>query len=211
MIRVLIADDEVLLRDSIGYILDNDDEIKVVGLSGDGDEVISMCKALLPDIVLMDIRMPSKNGIRASEVIKKDFPNIKIIMLTTYENLDNIMESFIVGVDGYILKNVNHFDIILTVKCVYRNLTVIHESVKLAMIERFKLMMDFKSEYKDVLSDREIRIIKNIAKGKSNKEIADILNYSEGTIKNNVSKILEKLNLDDRIQIAIFAIENGVL
>ncbi len=211
MINVIIADDEILLRESIGFILDNDDDINVVGLAGDGEEAIELCKELEVDVILMDIKMPNKDGINAAKMIKKLFPNIKIIMLTTFEGVENITESFVIGADGYILKNVNHEDIILSIKCVYRNLTVIHESVKKIMIDRFKILIDFKSNYKDILNDREIRIIKNIAKGKSNKQIASILNYSEGTIKNNVSKILEKLELDDRIQIAIFAIENDIV
>ncbi len=211
MIDVIIADDEILLRESLGFILNNDDTIHVVGLAKDGDEVLELSKKLKPDVILMDIKMPHNDGINSAKIIKNLFPNIKIIMLTTFESVDNITESFVIGADGYILKNVNHEDIILAIKCVYRNLTVIHESVKKIMIDRFKISIDFKSNYKEILNDREIRIIKNIAKGKSNKEIASILNYSEGTIKNNVSKILEKLELDDRIQIAIFAIENDIV
>ncbi len=210
MIRVLVADDEKLLRDAIGYILNQEEDMRLVGLTGDGDEVIKKCKIEKPDVILMDIKMPTKNGIKAAKEIKKEFPKIKIIMLTTFENLDDIMEAFVYGVDGYILKEVTHEDIPLIIRCAYRNLTVIHESVKQAMTDRFKLMLDFKSDYKDILTDREIKIIKNIALGKTNKEIAQLLNYSEGTIKNNVSKILEKLNLDDRFKIAAFAIKNQI-
>lgn len=211
MIRVLLADDQVLLRESIGYILGNEEEIEIVGMAENGREVIEKCKELKPDIILMDIEMPKMSGVHATSIIKEEYPEVKVIILTTFENADNIMESFVANVDGYIVKNINHEDLILTIKCVQSGLTVIHESVKKIMVERFKGLIDYKSQYEDVLTQKEINIVKLIAKGSSNKEIAKALNYSEGTIKNNVSKILEKLNMTDRIQIAIFAMEHGIL
>lgn len=211
MISVLLVDDQVLLRESIGYILDSEDEIKIVGQAGNGNEAIEKCKELMPDIILMDIEMPQMNGVQAAKIIKEEFPKTKVIILTTFENSDNIMESFVVNVDGYIVKNINHEDLILTIKCVYSGLTVIHESVKKIMIERFMGLINYKSQYEELLSPKEINIVKLIAKGASNKEIANELNYSEGTIKNNVSKILEKLEMTDRIQIAIFAMEHGII
>jgi DNA-binding NarL/FixJ family response regulator len=211
MIKVVIADDQILLRESIGYILDNDDEITVVGMAGNGNEAIHICEKLRPDVVLMDIEMPDLNGVYATKMLKDKNKDIKIIILTTFENPDNIMESFMSDADGYIVKNINHKDLILTIKCVYSGLTVIHESVKRIMIDRFKGVVDFKSRYEDTLTKKEIDIVKLIAKGNSNKEIASTLNYSEGTIKNNITKILEKLEMSDRIQIAIFAMENGLV
>lgn len=211
MIRILLADDQVLLRESIGYILDSEEDMEIVGMAGDGQEAIEKCKILNPDIILMDIEMPSLNGVHASKIIKEKNKSVKVIILTTFENADNIMESFVANVDGYIVKNINHEDLILTIKCVNAGLTVIHESVKKIMIERFKGLIDYKSKYQELLSKKDIKIVELISKGFSNKEIASALNYSEGTIKNNVSKILEKLEMTDRIQIAIFAMENGIV
>lgn len=211
MIKVLLVDDQVLLRESIGYILDDDQEISIIGMAGNGSEAIEKCKKLHPDVVLMDIEMPKMSGVHAAKIIKENCPETKVIILTTFENSDNIMESFVANVDGYIVKNINHEDLNLTIKCVQSGLTVIHKSVKKIMIERFKGLIDYKSQYEDVLTPKEISIVKLIAKGASNKEIANALNYSEGTIKNNVSKILEKLEMTDRIQIAIFAMEHGIL
>lgn len=211
MIKVAIADDQRLLRESLAYILDNDEEIHVVDGASNGEEALELCKRLSPDIILMDIEMPVMDGVSATKKIKENYPNIKVIVLTTFENADNIMESFIVGADGYIVKNINHKDLVLTVKCVASGLCVIHQSVKEIMINRFKGLSEYKSKYQDKLSEKDIDIIKLIATGKSNKEIAVQLNYSEGTIKNNVSKILEKLEVADRMQIAIFAIENGIV
>ncbi len=211
MIQVIIADDQVLLRESIGYILNNDEEIHVVGMAESGDEAIQKCEYKRPDIVLMDIEMPGTDGVEATKYIKDRWPEIKVIILTTFENPDNIMESFVAKADGYIVKNITHKDLVLTIKCVYSGLTVIHKSVKDIMIDRFKGIVDYKMNYIDILSKKEIEIVRLIAKGNSNKEIAATLNYSEGTIKNNVSKILEKLDMSDRMQIAIFAMENGMI
>lgn len=211
MIKVVLAEDQILLRESIAYILDNDEDIKVVGMAGDGNEVVSICEESKPDIILMDIEMPGFNGISATKIIKEKYRDVKVIVLTTFDNPNNVMESFVVGADGYIIKNINHNDLILTIKCVYSGLIVIQESVKQIIIDRFKGLMNYKSKYENVLSEKEIEIIKLIAKGFSNKEIAVALSYSEGTIKNNVSRILEKLKMADRMQIAIFAMENGIV
>lgn len=211
MINVVLADDQNLFKESIAYILNHDDEINVVGQASDGIQAITLCENLNPDVILMDIEMPGLDGVSATKKIKEKNSNIKIIILTTFENPDNIMESFIARADGYIVKDISYKDLILTVKCVYSGLTVIHESVKQIIIDRFKGLSNYKSQYKDILTEKEVEIIKLIATGSSNKEIAVNLNYSEGTIKNYVSKILYKLNMSDRMQIAIFAMENGIV
>jgi len=211
MIRVILVDDQLLLRESISYLLENDKEIEVVGMGENGYEAIELCQKFNPDVILMDIEMPKLDGVSATKKIKESFPKVKIIILTTFENPDNIMESFVNDADGYIVKNISHKDLVRTIKCVNNGLTVIHKSVKKIMIDRFRGLADYKSKYKDLLTEREIEIIKRIAAGCSNKEIALDLSYSQGTIKNNVSKILDKLNMSDRMQIAIFAIENGIV
>ena len=211
MINVVLADDQNLFKESIAYILDNDDEINVIGQACDGTQVITLCEKLKPDVVLMDIEMPGLDGVNATKIIKENCSNIKVIILTTFENPDNVMESFVAKADGYIVKDISYKDLVLTVKCVYRGLTIIHESVKQIIVDRFKGFSNYKSQYKDILTEKEVEIIKLISIGCSNKEIASNLNYSEGTIKNYVSKILYKLNLSDRMQIAIFAMENGIV
>lgn len=211
MIRVIIADDQVLLRESIAYILNNEEDIEVIAMASDGKEALELCKTHKPDIVIMDIQMPEMNGVAATKAIKEVLPDTKVMILTTFEDPDNIMESFVVKADGYIVKNICHGDLVLTIKCVNSGLTVIHESVKQIMVERFKGMMEYKTQYEELLSDKEVQIVRHIATGKSNKEIAAVMNYSEGTIKNNISRILDKLDMSDRMQVAIFAIENGIV
>jgi DNA-binding NarL/FixJ family response regulator len=148
--------------------------------------------------------------VKATSIIKKQHSDIKVIILTTFENPDNIMASFVADADGYIVKNISHKNLSRTIKCVYNDLTVIHKSVKKIMVERFKGLSNYNTEYKDILTEREFQIIKLIASGSTNKDIATELGYSHGTIKNQVSILLDKLQLSDRIQIAIFAIENGL-
>lgn len=211
MIRVIIADDQILLRESIAYILNSEEDIEVIAMASDGNEAIDLCMRHKPDLVIMDIEMPGMNGVNATKVIKEKLPDSKVIILTTFEDPDNIMESFVVKADGYIVKNICHSDLVLTLRCVHAGLTVIHESVKQIMVERFKGMMEYKTQYEEILTDKEVDIVRHIATGKSNKEIASAMNYSEGTIKNNISRILDKLQVSDRMQVAIFAIENGIV
>ena len=211
MIRVVLVDDQLLLRESIAHLLENDDLIEVVAMGANGNDAIKLCAAYNPDIILMDIEMPELDGVSATRIIKEKYKHIKVIILTTFENPDNIMESFANDADGYVVKNISHKDLVRAIKCVNNGLTVIDKSVKKIMMDRFKGLTDYKSKYEDILTEREINIVKYIAVGLSNKEIAAELSYSQGTIKNNVSKILEKLNMSDRIQIAIFAIENGMV
>lgn len=211
MIKVVLVDDQLLLRESIGHLLENDPEIDVVAMGENGKEAIELCQIHQPDIVLMDIEMPEMDGIEATKIIKESYHELKVIILTTFDNPDNIMEAVVNDADGYIVKNISHKDLVRSIKCVNNGLTVIHKSVKEIMMNRFKGLSDYKSKYENLLTSREIEIVKSIAEGLSNKEIAGKLSFSQGTIKNNISKILEKLEMSDRIQIAIFAIENGIV
>ncbi len=211
MIKIMLVDDEKLLRDSLGYILSTEKDIHVVAMVENGIEAIKMCQEHKPDLVLMDIEMPGGDGVTATRKIKEKCPDTKIIILTTFENPDNIMEAFIAKADGYIVKDIRQGDLIYTIRCVVAGLTVIHDSVRNIMVNRFKGLMDRQSVYADVLNERDTEIIKLIAKGQTNKEIGGELGYSEGTIKNNISRLLVKLDMTDRMQIAIFAMENGIM
>jgi DNA-binding NarL/FixJ family response regulator len=211
MINVILVDDQLLLRESIAMLLENDDEIKVLAMGTNGYEAISLCEHYHPDVMLIDIEMPELNGVSATKIIKEKYPEVKIMILTTFENPDNIMEAFINDADGYIVKNISHKDLVRSIKCVNNGLTVIHKSVKEIMMGHFKGLSGHKVRYQDLLSEREIEIVKLISSGLCNKEIAAELNFSLGTIKNNISKILEKLEMSDRMQIAIFAIENRIM
>ncbi len=210
MIRIMIVDDQMLLRKSLGQIISIDEEISVVSMVSTGREAIDACERLKPDIIMMDIEMPQMNGIVALKIIKEKYPDTKVIILTTFDNQENIISSFIAKADGYITKDIEPQELITTIKCVNYGLTVIHKSVKDMMVEKFEKLAIQKKAYTSVLSVEEIDMIKSIVDGKSNKAIAQTFNYSEGTVKNKVSRIYEKLHISDRLQLAVFAVENGI-
>lgn len=210
MIRIMIVDDQMLLRKSLGQIISTDEEISVVKMASTGKEAIEACEILKPDIVMMDIEMPKMNGIVALKIIKEKYPETKVIILTTFDNKENIISSFLGKADGYITKDIEPQELITTIKCVNYGLTVIHKSVKEMMVEEFEKLSRKSKAYTDVLNAEEIDMIKSIVDGKSNKAIAQVFNYSEGTVKNKVSKIYDKLHISDRLQLAVYAVENGI-
>ncbi len=209
MIKVIIADDQVLLRKSLGRLISIDEEINVVSMAENGREAIEQCEKHRPDIIMMDIEMPRMSGIDALKIIKKKYPNTKVIILTTFDNRENIIASFLAKADGYITKDIGPQELITTIKCVNYGLTVIHKSVKEIMVDKFEKLANKSKSYTDVLSIEEIDMIKLIVDGKSNKDIGGVFNYTEGTIKNKVSRIYKKLGISDRLQLAVYAVENG--
>lgn len=216
MIKVMLADDQALLRSSLKYILQRDNEIEVVCEASNGIEVLKECKKNDVDVILLDIIMPEKDGIETAKEVKEFYPEIKVIMLTTFENIENIMESFLAGADGYIVKDIAPDELVMVVKCVNKGLCVIHESVQELMIKSFNNVLNrnisVNVEMGDVeISNTEREIVRLVAQGKNNKEIAQILNFAEGTIKNKITRLLDKLDLRDRLQIAIFAIEHSLI
>jgi DNA-binding NarL/FixJ family response regulator len=158
----------------------------------------------------MDIEMPEMDGISALKIIKEKYKDTKVIILTTFENTENIVDAFLAEADGYITKDIDCDELIATIKCVNYGLTVIHKSVKKIMVDKFTRVSEGKKNYQNLLTSEEIEIVRGIVNGKSNKELSGILNYTEGTIKNKVSKIYDKLNISDRLQLAVFAVENGI-
>lgn len=208
--KVIIADDQALLRKSLGQIISTDDEIEQIQTVSNGKEAVEMCCKHRPDIILMDIEMPEMDGISAMKSIKENCPKTKVIILTTFDNKENIVSSFLAQADGYITKDISPEELIATIKCVNFGLTVIHKSVKDIMVEKFEKLRMGTSDCVQRLSEEEILIVKFIVQGLGNKEIGKRLNYSEGTVKNKVSAIYGKLNLSDRVQLAVYAVENGI-
>jgi DNA-binding NarL/FixJ family response regulator len=210
LINIIIADDQVLLRRSLSHLISSDPEINVYCTVASGKEAIENCDLYKPDIILMDIEMPEMDGISALKIIKEKYKDTKVIILTTFENTENIVDAFLAEADGYITKDIDCDELIATIKCVNYGLTVIHKSVKKIMVDKFTRVSEGKKNYQNLLTSEEIEIVRGIVNGKSNKELSGILNYTEGTIKNKVSKIYDKLNISDRLQLAVFAVENGI-
>ena len=209
MIRVVIADDQMLLRKSLSKLINIDENIEVVGTVSTGSEAVEICKKEAIDIILMDIQMPELDGISAMRIIKENHPNIKVIMLTTFDSSENIINSFLSRADGYITKDIGYDELITIIKCVNYGITAIHESVKEIMIGKFSQTY-LKKDYKNVLSKEEIKLTKLIVSGETNKDIAEKLNYSESTIKAKTSKVYDKLQVADRLSLVKYAVENGL-
>jgi len=216
MIKVLIADDQELIRDSLELLIASDSRFEVVGSTANGRETINQTRLLKPDIILMDIRMPELNGIECVKIIKEIDSSIKIIILTTFDNEEYIYDSLKNGADGFLLKGISKKDLIQSIETVFRGGASIEPQTAQKVFKLFGKMaksyfINQPKEDIDELSSLELRIIQLIGRGCSNKEIINEINLSEGTIRNYISQILKKLDLRDRTQIAIFAIQSGVM
>lgn len=211
-IKILIVDDEKLIRDGLKIILSTYEDLEVVGLCEEGYEALEFCRENPVDIILMDIRMPKCDGVLGTRIIKEEFEDIKILILTTFSDMEYIQEALKYGASGYLLKDSSYDLIYEGIKAAIKGNIVVHPEIAdkiLSNIPRDRENMKKVKKYN--LTDREITIIKEIAKGLTNKEIGEKLYLSEGTIKNNISNILSKLHLRDRTQIAIFAFKNNLV
>lgn len=207
-IRVIIVDDDRIVRESMGIILSMDKEIEIKGTFSNGDEAFNFCRENNVDVVLMDIRMPVCDGVAGTKKIKELNPNINVIILTTFNDDNYISQALKNGASGYLLKNISPDKIMEAIKVVNSGSMLIHPeaAARLTGMLNKKEEVNF-SEYN--LNVNEIEIIKLIADGYTNKEIADRVFLSEGTVKNKISEILGKLGLRDRTQIAIFYLKGG--
>lgn len=201
--NIIIADDDKLVCQALKTILESDDEIKVSAIGNNADEAVELYKEYNPDIILMDIRMGEKNGIEAGKLIAAENPGARILFLTTFADNEYIIEALKLGAKGYLLKQ-NFESIIPSVKAVYSGQNVYGDEIvaKLSTVSGEEERENPFEKYN--LTDRERAIIEKVADGLSNKEIAEELFLGEGTVRNYLSIILEKLNLRDRTQLAIF-------
>lgn len=213
-IKVILVDDEKLVRTGMNMILNTFDDIEVISTAQNGEEALMECRKQKPDVVLMDVRMPKCDGVLGTKIIKKAFPDVKILILTTFNDVEYIHEALKYGASGYLLKDSDYDLIYEGIKGCFKGNVIIHPEVASKIINE---NMDYnkKSNLEEIksknnLTDKEINIIKEIAKGLSNKEIGEVLFLSEGTIKNNISIILCKLSLRDRTQLTIFAFKNNI-
>ncbi len=206
MIKVLITEDKRLIGEGFKFIIESDEEIKVVGLALNGYEALELCKIHKPDLVLMDLKMPCCDGIEGTKLIKSFSANIKVLVLTTFDDDEMVSEALKNGADGYILKDINAEKLISTIKGTAKGLNVIDENVYQNIVNKFNQPDNQKPEH--ALTDREIRLIELVVYGKSNKEIAAKLAITEGRVKNIITNILSKLGLSDRTSLAVYAVKN---
>ncbi len=214
MIKVMLVDDQTMLRQSLKFIIEQDSKIEVVGLAGNGKEAFELCREVLPDVVLMDIMMPECDGVEGTRLIKSKYPSVKVIILTTFNNDENVKNALKNGAAGYILKDLDPDDLILAIKSVAKGMSIMHQNVFDSVVKRVNEEEEKapeKTKSAVHLTDREISVIRLIVDGKSNKEIGAILFITEGSVKNVVTGILEKIGLKDRTQLAVYAVKNHLV
>lgn len=207
MIRVVVADDHSLIREGLTKLLELEVDIEVLGEAGDGQGAINLARRFRPDVVLMDINMPVTDGITATKVIKKEFPNTRIIALTVYED-EQVVEMVKAGVSAYILKDVAAQELMTTIRRVMDGSVFIHPRVANRVV---KELSSERRRYENKLTRRERDILEMLVKGNSNKEIAELLYISEKTVKNHLTNIFRKLSVKDRTQAAVYALRNGLV
>jgi len=213
MIKVLIADDQELIRHSLQIVLSSKQNIEVTDAVADGLEVIRSVRKNKPDVILMDIRMPKMDGVQCTKIIKENYPEIKIIILTTFDDDEYIYDALKYGASGYLLKGVSMDELVNAIQTVHSGRAMINPDIATKVLRLFSQMakadffIDTGKKSEQELTRTEWKIIEQIEYGLSNKEIADALNLSEGTVRNYISTILNKLKLRDRTQLAIWAIQ----
>lgn len=207
-INVLLADDHMMVREGIHQLLELEDNINVVGEAGDGVECIDAIYKLKPDVVILDINMPKMDGIAVLKTIREKNIPCKIIVLTFYNEIGIVQDAVECGANGYILKESDSTLLVKAINVVTSGEKYIQPSIA-SMLRQHKLIQQQKSV--DILTKRELEIIKLLVAGLYNKEIADDLNISEKTVKNHISSIFRKINVSDRTQAAVYAIKNNLV
>lgn len=226
-VRVLIVDDQQLMRDGISSLLSIQEGIEVIGVASNGQEAIEQALTLTPDVILMDVRMPVMNGITATEQIHRQLSTCQILMLTTFDDEEDIIKALIAGASGYLLKDIPSEDLAQAVRLAHRGIYQLEPSIAGKLVgalhkkQASPVPITPAPASKDAsaraiaaqfdLTEREMEVLQLIATGATNREIAEELVVSEGTVKNHVSNILSRLGLRDRTQAAIFARENNLL
>jgi DNA-binding NarL/FixJ family response regulator len=212
--RVLIADDQALVRTGFTMILDATPDIEVVGEAGDGAAALTMARALRPDVVLMDVRMPGTDGIAATAAITAELPGTRILILTTFDLDDYVHAGLLAGASGFLLKDVPAPDLLAAIRTVAAGDSVLSPSTTRRLIERFVPLLPSPAappaDSLGELTGREREVFALLAQGQSNREIAETLFLSEGTVKIHVSRLLGKLGLRDRVHAVILAYETGL-
>ncbi|WP_379895028.1 response regulator [Marinicrinis lubricantis] len=226
-IKLLLVDDQDLIRESLYIVLDMDPDIQVIGMAENGKKAVECCEAQQPDVVLMDIHMPVMDGVDATKEIKSRWPDTKVIILTTFQEVDFVVGAISAGAEGYLLKAIHPKDLAAGVKWVHQGNTLIPQDIAKILVNELRGNPD---DAKDTsfsvskvnrsgssasshygLSEREFQVLHGIADGLNNKEIAEKLFLSEGTVKNYISNIYSKMDVRDRIQAAKKAQNEGIL
>ncbi|MFC0004733.1 response regulator [Micromonospora siamensis] len=215
-VRVLLVDDQALFREALATLLSVRDDVEVVGEAANGAEALDRAAGLTPDVVLMDLRMPVLDGVAATRRLRAEQPEIRVIALTTFDDDEDVFAALRAGALGYLLKDVSSARLVEAILAAARNESVLQPSVAAKVVARFaRLPVDDPGSRPQPLvvplSDRELDVVRLLAEGHSNREIADALFLAEGTVKNHVTSVLGKLGARDRTQAALRARALGLL
>jgi DNA-binding NarL/FixJ family response regulator len=215
VIRLLLVDDEPLVRGGVRMILESEDDLEIVGEAADGNEALELARQLAPDVVLLDIRMPGLDGIQTTRRLLEQPPPVpRILVMTTFDLDEYVYEAMKAGASGFILKNVPPAKLVDAVRTVATGDALLAPAITRRMIERFVQQPPVpqgRPPQLEELTERELDILREIARGRSNAEIAGALYLSQATVKSHVNRVLSKLNLRDRTQAAVLAYETGLV
>ncbi len=213
MIKVLIADDQELIRQSLQIVLDAREDLQVTDAVANGQEVVRSVRQEKPDVILMDIRMPKMDGVQCTKIIKDLCPDIKIIILTTFDDDEYVYNALKYGASGYLLKGVSMDGLVEAIETVHSGRAMINPDIAAKVLRLFSQMaqsdycIPIDDQQVETLTKTEWKIVAQVEKGSSNREIAEALSLSDGTVRNYLSTILNKLDLRDRTQLAIWAVQ----
>ncbi|EKN69136.1 two-component response regulator [Neobacillus bataviensis LMG 21833] len=207
-IRILIADDHHVVRRGLVFFLRTQKGLDIVGEAANGEEAVHLAKSLKPDLILMDLAMPEMDGVQATRIIKKEQPEIKIMMLTSFSDQDHVIPALEAGASGFQLKDIQPDELVASIRNIMNGENQLHPMATSHLLAN--LSNKGKTDKMEELTKRELDVLKEIAKGKSNKEIASSLFITEKTVKTHVSNLLAKLELQDRTQAALYAVKNKI-
>jgi DNA-binding NarL/FixJ family response regulator len=214
-IRVIIADDHALFRRGLQMVLESEDDIEVLGEAGDGEEAIQQATEHMPDLVLMDVRMPARGGIEATREIKDALPHVKILMLTISDEEEDLYDAIKAGASGYLLKEISIEEVADAIRKVHAGQSLISPSMASKLLNEFAAMAKKDEEKQQMpaprLTEREMEVLTLVAQGLNNRDIAKELFISENTVKNHVRNILEKLHLHSRMEAVVYAVREKLL
>lgn len=208
--KVVIADDHPLAREGIRSVLESDESFFIVGEAADGHQALELCKELQPDLLLLDINMPRLNGLEAVRKIRMGYPHIHVVMLTVSDDVKDLFTAIQFGAQGYLLKNMEPDDWIEYLHALVGNQSEVSRRIANRLFHRFRIGSTTDEPSPVSLTPRECEILARVASGETNKQIAQRLIIAENTVKNHIKNLLEKLQLDNRVQLAAYAVRHGL-
>ncbi|GCE47740.1 LuxR family two component transcriptional regulator [Thermosporothrix hazakensis] len=213
VIRVLLVDDHTLMREGLRQLLSLEEDIDIVGEASDGFEAMQKIRQIQPQVILLDINLPVVDGITLTRQITQEYPDISVIILTMYRQNQYMLQALKNGAKGYLPKSASAAEVAETIRKVHAEGLAIEPEMTRAIVNEYRRLAEASSEGQstELLTEKELEIVRYVAAGLSNKEIAEKLSYSEKTVKNYLSIIFQKLHLRDRTQVAIFALRHGLL